>query len=68
MTAARPLNCRVCGKDDLGRMEIGLNKKLLDNAAGRFFCLKCLSEYLEVDEESLVSKAEELKEMGCDLF
>ena len=31
-------------------------------------CLSCLSNYLEVDEEELLEKAEEFKAEGCTLF
>lgn len=61
-------NCYICGKEDLSKNEIGLTKKLLDKDSKRFYCLDCLSEYLEVDTEFLLAKVEELKEQGCILF
>ena len=60
--------CYVCGKENLGKNEIGLNKKLLNKDAKTFYCLDCLAEYLEVDTEFLLAKIEEFKEKGCILF
>ena len=61
-------NCYVCNKESLTKNEVGLTKKLLDKNAKHFYCLECLAEYLEVDEELLISKVEEFKEQGCELF
>ena len=60
--------CYVCGKENLGKNELGLNKKLLNKDAKTFYCLDCLAEYLEVDTEFLLTKIEEFKEQGCKLF
>jgi hypothetical protein len=60
--------CYVCGKDALGKNEIGLAKKLLDKNTKRFYCLDCLAEYLEVDKDFLLAKVEEFTEQGCELF
>jgi predicted nucleic-acid-binding Zn-ribbon protein len=61
-------NCYSCKKEALSKNEIALTKKLLDKDSKRFYCLDCLSEYLEVDTEFLLAKVEEFKEQGCDLF
>lgn len=60
--------CFACGKKNLGKNEIGLNKKLLGRGVKNFYCLNCLAEYLEVDCELLLAKVEEFKEQGCTLF
>lgn len=60
--------CYVCGKENLNKNEIGLTKKLLSKDAKAYYCLDCLSEYLEVDAEVLLEKVEEFKAQGCDLF
>jgi len=60
--------CYVCGKENLNKNEIGLTKKLLDKNTKCFYCLDCLSEYLEVDTEFLLVKVEEFKKQGCILF
>lgn len=61
-------NCYICEKTNLSKNEIGLNKKLLGKNVDRFYCLDCLSEYLEIDAEFLLAKIEEFKEQGCTLF
>jgi uncharacterized protein YlaI len=61
-------SCFVCGKKELSRNEIGLNKKLLGRSIKNFYCQNCLAEYLEVDSELLLEKVQEFKEHGCTLF
>lgn len=65
---AKKENCFVCGKENLSKNEVGLTKKLLGKDAKRLYCLACLAEYLEVEADALIEKAEELKEQGCKLF
>ena len=60
--------CFICGKSDLTRDEIGLNKKLIDRNIERFFCIECMGEYFEVDVDFLIDKIEEFKQQGCVLF
>ncbi len=62
------IGCYICGKEALSKNEIGLTKKLLDMDSKRFYCLDCLAEYLEVDNEFLLGKVEEFKEQGCEHF
>ncbi|MDR0696178.1 MAG: hypothetical protein LBF68_01350 [Christensenellaceae bacterium] len=62
------ISCYVCKKEKLTKNEIGLTKKLIDKNAKRFYCIKCLAEYLEVDLEFLLDKIEEFKDEGCELF
>ena len=61
-------SCYICGKEALGKNEIGLTRKLLDKDSKRFYCLGCLAEFLEIDVEFLLAKIEEFKEQGCKLF
>lgn len=61
-------NCVVCSKSPLTRDEIGLTKKLIDQKTTSFYCLPCLSEYLEVTVDELLDKIEEFKKEGCTLF
>ena len=60
--------CVSCGKKTLTRNEIGINKKLLGEEVGQFYCLDCLAEYLEVTPQDILDKIEEFKEEGCKLF
>ena len=62
------INCVMCGKTDLEKDTIGINKKLLGLDIQNFYCIDCLAEYLEVSEEELLAKVEEFKEEGCTLF
>ena len=61
-------NCIACGKQELTKDEVGINKKLLGKSNTSFYCLTCLADYLEVTEEELLDKIEEFKEEGCTLF
>ncbi len=60
--------CYVCGKENLSKNEIGINKKLINKNTKQFYCLSCLADYLEVTEEELLDKIEEFKAEGCKLF
>lgn len=60
--------CYVCGKTPLSKDEIGITKKMIDKKTVNFYCLPCLAEYFEVEEEELVAKIEEFKNEGCTLF
>ena len=60
--------CRVCGKNPLLKNEIGLNKKFIHREVEDFFCLACLADYFEMNEDDLKEKIEEFKLQGCALF
>lgn len=60
--------CKLCYKSPLSKDEIGINKKMLGNNVNSFFCLECLSDYLECTKEELLDKIQEFKEEGCTLF
>ncbi len=62
------VSCISCGKMPLEKNEVGINKKLLGESVGKFFCLSCLSDYLDVSEEDILAKIEEFKASGCKLF
>ena len=59
--------CCECGKK-IKKDEKALSMKLLGTEIGDFYCLSCLSEYLECDIEDLEIKIKEFKEEGCTLF
>ena len=61
-------SCYICGREILGKNEIGLNKKLHGRKVTRFYCLACLAETLEVTVEELLAKIEDFKSQGCKLF
>ena len=62
------IDCVICGKRDLIKDEIGINKKLLGEQVENFYCLDCLADYLECTVDELLEKIEEFKEEGCKLF
>ena len=47
---------------------IGINMKLLGENIDSFYCISCLAEYLDVEEQDIYDKIEEFKEQGCKLF
>ena len=62
------VSCISCGKKPLEKDEIGLNKKLLGENIGSYFCLECLAVHLDVSVEDLLAKVEDFKASGCKLF
>ena len=62
------IDCVICGKNDLEKETIGINKKLLGIDITNFYCMDCLAEYLGCTVEELLDKIEEFKEEGCTLF
>lgn len=66
--AIKSVACLACGKENLSKNEIGINKKLLGENIEEFYCLDCLAEYLEVEREDILDKIEEFKDEGCKLF
>jgi hypothetical protein len=63
----KPVKCKLCEKE-LDKIAVGLTKKLLGKNSKRFYCLDCLSAYLDVPAEELLAKVEEFKDEGCTLF
>ncbi len=60
--------CVSCGKENLDKNSIGINKKLLGESVENFYCLDCLAEYLDVTVQDILDKIEEFKDEGCKLF
>ena len=63
----KKIMCCECGKA-LIKDETALCKKLLGTDTEDFYCLDCLSEYLECTRTDLKIKIQEFKEQGCTLF
>ena len=61
-------NCSICGKHDLSKDTIGINKKLLGTEIKNYYCMDCLADYLECTVDELLNKIEEFKAEGCKLF
>ena len=60
--------CVICGKTDIDKDTVGINKKLLGENIQNFYCIDCLAEYLECTVGELLDKIEEFKAEGCKLF
>lgn len=65
---AKRSDCYICGKENLTRNEIGLNKKLIGQHIRKFHCLQCLADYLELSVDELEERIQEFKDAGCVLF
>lgn len=61
-------NCIACGKENLDKNTLGINKKLLGEKTASFYCIDCLADYLGCTVQELLDKIEEFKEEGCKLF
>ena len=64
---AKRVKCCVC-ETTLSKNEIGLNKKLIGERAGKNLCLNCLAVHLDTTIEDLLEKIEDFKNEGCTLF
>lgn len=62
------IECAVCGKHNLDKDTIGINKKLLGRNIVNYYCIDCLADYLGCTTCDLFDKIEECKEEGCKLF
>jgi uncharacterized protein YlaI len=62
------VECYICGKENLTRNEIGLNKKLIGQDIKNFHCLQCLADYFELSADELEERIREFKDAGCALF
>lgn len=60
--------CVACGKINLEKNVIGINKKLLGENIKNYYCMDCLADYLGCTVEDLLEKIAEFKEAGCKLF
>ena len=64
----KPCSCVSCGKNDLTKDELGINKKLLGEEIESFYCIECLADFLEVSADDIFEKIKEFKAEGCKLF
>ena len=63
----RKIECCECGRA-LVKDEVALFKKLLGIGTEDYYCIDCLSLYLECRRTDLEIKIQEFKEQGCTLF
>ena len=62
------VKCVACGRTDLDKDTIGINKKLLGEDVSTYYCMDCLADYLGCEVQDILDKREEFKEEGCKLF
>ena len=62
------VKCVACGRTDLDKDTIGINKKLLGENVSTYYCMDCLADYLGCEVQDILDKIEEFKEEGCKLF
>lgn len=62
------IDCIICGKNNLDKDTVGINKKMLGEGIDNFYCMDCLADYLGCTVQELLDKIEEFKEEGCKLF
>ena len=62
------VECVMCGKPNLDKNTVGINKKLLGENISNFYCMDCLADYLGCTVDELLDKIEEFKAEGCKLF
>lgn len=68
MKKNQKIYCTSCAKYPLTKDEIGASMKLLGIETEQFYCIDCLSAYLEVTPEEIKEKIKLFKEDGCTLF
>lgn len=68
MKKNQKIYCTSCVKYPLTKDEIGASMKLLGIETEQFYCIDCLSAYLEVTPEEIKEKIKLFKEDGCTLF
>ncbi len=60
--------CDACERQKLSKDEIGACRKLLGKDTANYYCLYCLSQYLDFQVDELKAKIEQFKSEGCTLF
>ena len=68
MRGGKQPDCAYCGRENLTKDEIGLNRKIIHRQIERMMCLTCMAAYFETTVEALDAKIEEFKRQGCALF
>ena len=61
------VDCISCGKQNLDKNTVGINKKLLGRNVLNYYCMDCLADYLGCTVDDLKDKIEEFKDEGYDI-
>lgn len=62
------IDCVICGRVNLDKDSISINKKLIGADIANFYCMDCLAEYVGCTVQELLDKIQDFKDEGCDLF
>jgi len=68
MSGGKQTDCAYCGRENLTKDEIGLNRRIIHRQIERMMCLTCMAAFFETTEEELKEKIVEFKRRGCALF
>lgn len=68
MSRRKVIDCAFCGKENLSKDVIALNKKMINRQIERMQCLTCMAAYFETTEEELNERIQSFKYQGCALF
>ncbi|NLB77115.1 MAG: hypothetical protein GX799_11750 [Crenarchaeota archaeon] len=64
---ANKRKCVECNAP-LKRDEVALSIKILGLNVTNFYCIACLAEIIDCDQDDLTIKIQEFKEQGCTMF
>lgn len=63
------MNCKRCGKQELGGDELAIYRKLVNRGATEFLCIDCLADYFGCSRKELEDRIKYYRESGeCTLF
>lgn len=48
------IDCIICGKKNLDKDTVGINKKMLGEGIDNFYCMDCLADYLGCTVQELL--------------
>ena len=68
MSGGKQTDCAYCGRENLTKDEIGLNRRIIHRQIERMMCYTCMAAFFETTEEELKEKIVEFKRRGCTLF
>ncbi len=68
MSRRKVIDCAFCGKENLSKNVISLNRKIIHRQIEQLQCLTCMAAYFETTEEELKEKIQDFKQQGCALF
>lgn len=68
MSGGKQTDCAYCGRENLTKDEIALNRRIIHRQIERMMCLTCIAAFFATTEEEMKEKIAEYKRRGCALF